>query len=50
MTDHRIGFNASDLPGIMSGEHFERLVDAMKKDFAKRRLEAILAGEDDLDE
>ncbi|ORX34764.1 hypothetical protein BD324DRAFT_634864 [Kockovaella imperatae] len=48
VTDHRIGYNASDLAGIVSGENFDRIVAAMKEDFYKRRIEALMDGEEDL--
>lgn len=48
VTDHRIGFSSNGLTDILSGEGFGVMVEAMKKDFAERRLEALLQGEEDL--
>lgn len=48
MTDHRIGYTANGLSDILSGEGFVSVVDAMKQDFAERRIEALLQGEEDL--
>jgi len=36
------------LTDILSGEGFSVIIDAMKKDFSERRLEALLQGEEDL--
>lgn len=48
MTDHRIGYTTNGLGEILSGENFGSVVDAMKNDFAERRIEALLQGEEDL--
>lgn len=48
ITDHRIGFTTNGLGGIMAGDNFKVLVDAMKQDFADRRLQSLLDGEEDL--
>jgi len=48
VTDHRIGFSSNGLTDILSGAGFGVMVEAMKKDFAARRPEAVLQGEEDL--
>ncbi len=48
MTDHRIGFSSNGLENILSGEGFDVIVEAMKKDYAERRMGALLRGEEDL--
>jgi peptide chain release factor 1 len=48
MTDHRIGYSANGLGEILNGEGFVSVVEAMKQDFAARRIEALLQGEEDL--
>jgi protein subunit release factor A len=48
VTDHRIGFSSNGLEDILSGDGFGVIVDAMKKDLAERRLQALLQGEEDL--
>lgn len=49
LTDHRIGLSITGLGHVMDGEGLVAVVDALKSDFAERRLEALLQGEDDLD-
>jgi peptide chain release factor 1 len=48
VTDHRIGYNSGRLQAIMDGQ-LEELVDALKEDFATRRIDSILAGRGDLE-
>lgn len=48
MTDHRIGYTANGLGEILNGDGFVTVVDAMKHDFAERRIESLLQGEEDL--
>lgn len=49
LTDHRIGLSITGLGHVMDGEGLAAVVDALKSDFAERRLEALLQGEEDLD-
>jgi peptide chain release factor 1 len=48
VTDHRIGFSAGNLEGILAGEGLMIMIDALKQDLAERRLEALMLGEPDL--
>lgn len=50
MSDHRIGLNLTGLREIMDGDGLDLIVGALRNDFNARRLESILAGEEDLDE
>lgn len=50
MTDHRINVSWGNIGDITDGEGFIRIVDELKQDFRDRRLDALLAGEEDIDE
>ena len=61
MTDHRINQSFSDLEGILSGQGksvphgklttgLEYIIDELQQDFARRRLDSLLDGDEDLDE
>ena len=50
MTDHRINTSWGNIGEIVDGEGFINIVDDLKQDFNNRRLDALLAGEDDIDE
>ncbi|GMK56897.1 hypothetical protein CspeluHIS016_0307370 [Cutaneotrichosporon spelunceum] len=50
LSDHRIGLNVTGLREIMDSDGLDAVIDALRRDFNARRLEAILAGDEDFDE
>lgn len=50
MSDHRIGLNMTGLREIMDGDGLDHIVGALRNDFITRRLESVLAGDEDFDE
>lgn len=48
-TDHRVGFSVIGMGKIMEGEGLGQVLSALQHDFANRRLQSLLDGEDDLD-
>ncbi|BEJ13628.1 hypothetical protein CspHIS471_0308020 [Cutaneotrichosporon sp. HIS471] len=50
LSDHRIGLNITGLRDIMDSDGLENVIAALRTDFNARRLEAILAGDEDFDE
>lgn len=50
VTDHRINSSWGNIDDIVDGEGFTGIVDALKQDFRDRRLDALMAGEEDIEE
>jgi len=50
LTDHRIGLSITGLKEVMDGDGLEYVLSELKADLDKRRMESILAGEEDFDE
>ena len=48
VTDHRIGWSTTGLEGVITGEDFGKVVEAMKADLNARRLEVLLEGGEDI--
>lgn len=50
VTDHRINMSWGNIDDIVDGDGFEGIIEALKQDFRNRRLDALMAGEEDIDE
>jgi peptide chain release factor 1 len=50
LTDHRIHFSTTGLKEILDGDGLEYVIDELRRDLNKRRMESILAGDEDFDE
>lgn len=50
ITDHRINVSWGNIGNIVDADGFIGIVDELKRDFQERRLDTLLAGEDDIDE
>ncbi|ORY23638.1 hypothetical protein BCR39DRAFT_473026, partial [Naematelia encephala] len=50
ITDHRVNMSVSQIEQVMQGDGLEVIHEALARDLMEKRLEALLAGDEDFDE